>query len=95
MINVDRKQAHTMREKRAFAIALRMITTVIASWFVWISDSGSVSVTDARAKIPAKHRAQAHEVTPPAIECGRRITLIGREGAASKCSAEQERSVAP
>jgi len=76
----------------------RLVGALVAftlSWFVWVSDSGSLGATDDPSRIPAKYRASAREVTPPAIECGRRFTLIGREGAAMKCTPEQEKRVAP
>jgi hypothetical protein len=72
-----------------------VLTSFALSWFLWVSDSGTVSATDDLGKVPARHRAAAREVTPPAPECGRRFTLIGRDGAASKCTPEQERKVAP
>ena len=88
------EQRTEVQEARPWLGGARVLTSFALTWFVWVSDSGSLSATDDPSRIPARHRAEAREVAPPALECGRRFTLIGREGAASKCSSEQERRVA-
>jgi hypothetical protein len=87
-------ERHTRNAESGPRSLLSILSAVTVSWFVWISDSGSVSVTDDARRIPAKHRAEAREITPPALACGRRFTLIGHEGAASKCSSQDEQDVA-
>ena len=54
---------------------LRALLLLALSWFVYVSDSGSVSFTDDR--VPAKYADHAMPVEPSSVFCYRRTTIVG------------------
>ena len=65
---------------------LRALVLLALSWFVYVSDTGSVSFTDEQARVPAKYADHAMPVEPSSVFCYRRTTIVG--------AAEADRNVA-